>query len=86
MPHYFFDVFDGEQFWEDDFGVDLADLYHARAQAQSLLPDLAREKMPDGDRRDVSVVVRCHEGRCRYKATLSLIAEWVAPPDCSDPS
>ncbi len=77
MSVYYFDVVDDTQSFPDQFGMDLQDLSEAREQAQALLPDIARKRLPTGDRRDVSIVVRCSEGRRCYRATLAIHGEWV---------
>ncbi len=81
MPLYFFDIYDNDELVTDEVGVELESLHEAREQALTLLPDLAREEMPDGDRRDFTAVVRCHERRIRYRTTLSIRGEWTEPPD-----
>lgn len=83
MPRYFFDFYDNDRLTTDDVGVELANLHEARAQAQKALPDVTRELMPDGDRRDLTIVVRCAEKRIRLRTTLSMRSEWVEPPDDS---
>jgi hypothetical protein len=77
---YYFDVDDGEDFTRDRDGVDLPDADEVRRMAVSLLPNLARDELPDGDKHVFSVKVRTEEGYCVYHATLSLIAEWLDHP------
>ena len=80
MPLYYFDVADNGALVTDDFGVELDDLYEAREQAIALLPDMARNEMPDGDRHEFSAVVRCSGGRVRYEAKLVFEGRWIEPP------
>ena len=76
MPRYFFDTDDGDQSHRDDEGHDLPDVQAARVAALDVLPDMARDKMPDGDRRTFVASVRDDQGAIIYIATLSLKGEW----------
>ncbi|WP_267428594.1 hypothetical protein [Methylobacterium sp. GC_Met_2] len=78
MPRYFIDTNDDDTFVEDEEGQILVDAEAARQMAQASLPDMAREKMPDGDGRTFSAVVRDGAGTVIYKATLKLTGEWSA--------
>lgn len=78
MPRYFFDIDDtGQQMLHDDEGSELPGADQARLEALAVLPDLARDELPDGDRRAFTVVVRDDNGRSIFRATLSLHAEWM---------
>ena len=79
MPLYYFDVSDDGQSFPDEWGIDLDTIDEARAQAQALLPHLAREGLPKDDRRELSVNVRSSEGPCRYRVTLTIQGEWIDP-------
>jgi len=78
MPRYFIDTDDDDTFIEDDEGLDLPDAEAARKAAQASLPDMARDKMPDGDGRTFCASVRDEAGTVIYKATLTLTGEWSA--------
>ena len=80
MPLYYFDLADNGAVVTDDFGVELEDLFEAREQAIALLPDMARDELPDGERHEFSAVVRCEDGRVRYVAKLVFTGRWVEPP------
>ena len=80
MPLFYFDIYDDGKLARDEFGVELDSLYEAREQAIALLPDLARDGLPDGDSHDFTAVVRCTGGRVRYEATLSFRGNWVEAP------
>ena len=75
MPRFFFDTYDGETFIPDDRGVVLEDLEQAKDEAVLGLPDMARDTLPDGDRRDYVVEVRDEAGRKVWRASLSLVVE-----------
>ncbi|GJE29110.1 DUF6894 family protein [Methylobacterium organophilum] len=77
MPRYFVDTSDDDLFVEDEEGQELAGVNDARRLALSVLPDMAREKMPNGDRRSFLAIVRDEGGRVVYRATLTLRGEWT---------
>jgi hypothetical protein len=76
MPRYFIDTNDDDTFVEDEEGHILAGAEAARQMAQASLPDMAREKMPDGEGRTFSAVVRDEAGAVIYTATLKLTGAW----------
>ncbi|WP_425285032.1 DUF6894 family protein [Methylobacterium pseudosasicola] len=49
------------------------------------LSDMARDKIPDGDRRTFWVKVRDQSGAVMYSATLDLIGSWHPPRAGSRP-
>ena len=71
MPRYYFDIRNAEGFHRDDYGTDLANLEEAITQAQTLLPDLIREELPDGDWHDVACDVRDETDRVVYQAEVT---------------
>ena len=77
MPRYFFDVDDGDKMQEDDTGVDLSGADIARVTALDLLPDVAREVLPNGDRREIKITVRPAGEPPVFEAVLSLRAHWL---------
>ncbi len=76
MPCFFIDTSDGDVFIRDDEGHDLPDRDMARHVALDVLPDMARDKIPDGNHRTFSVHVRDHRGTVIYAATLVLNGGW----------
>jgi hypothetical protein len=78
VPRYFFDTNDDDLFVEDEEGQFLADAEAARRVAQASLPDMAHEKLPDGEERTFSTVVRDEAGAVVYTATLTLTGAWGA--------
>ena len=70
MPLYFFDLHDGEDHTVDDFGMEFEHFEDARNHAVSFLPDIAREELPDGPRRDFICHVRTGGGQVVYRAVL----------------
>ena len=78
VPRYFIDTNDDDLFVVDDEGLDLLDAQAARKAAQAALPDMAQEKLPDGDDRTFCASVRDETGEVIYKVTLTLRGEWRA--------
>ena len=78
MPRYFIDTDDGDVNVRDEEGSDLSGPHAARLIALDALPDMARQKMPDGDRRTFTVGVRDAAGAVVYTATLDLRGDWPA--------
>lgn len=80
MPFYYFDIDDGHELTRDDTGVEFADLQAARDAAISILPEVAREILPDGDMREIVSTLRDESGRNVFRATLSLQTVWLVDP------
>ena len=78
MPRYFFETDDDDHSAFDDEGTELADDETARAQAISALPDMARDKMPDGDRRTFTVCLLNQDRDLIYKGTMTFEGGWAA--------
>ena len=71
MGRYFFDIHDCKGFHRDDFGDVFASFDEARMQAQCLLPDIAREELPDGELHVIMCDVRDEAGRAVYRGRLT---------------
>ena len=84
MPRYYFDVAANGALVTDRFGIELDDLDEAREQAIALLPDRARDELPEGDWYEFSAVVRGPDGRICYTAKLVFEGWWVDPPMLED--
>lgn len=80
MPLFYFDSDDGDQKLIDDIGMEFANIQEAREEAIRSLPDMARDVLPDGDRRSMWVSVRDEHGSQHFRATLSLLGEWLIQP------
>jgi hypothetical protein len=78
MPHFYFDVDDGERLTRDEDGLVLADLAAACRQAVNALPDVAREVLPDGTEKVISTSVRDAAGTTLFRAQLVFSCEWPA--------
>ena len=71
MARYFFDVHNVTGSHRDDVGDEFASFEEARDQAQSLLPDIAREELPDGELHVITCDVRDDTGRVVYRGKLT---------------
>ena len=71
MARFYFDTRNGGVV-RDDTGSEFPTLQAARDAAVSLLPDIAREELPDGDERVFSVTVRDEHDRSLFHAMLRL--------------
>lgn len=75
MPRYYFDVEDSKGLHRDEIGDEMEDFEEARAQAQALLPDIARDELPDGELHTVTCEVRdeidcvVYRGKLTYEGT-----------------
>ncbi|PZN95348.1 MAG: hypothetical protein DCF30_19095 [Hyphomicrobiales bacterium] len=76
MPRYFIDSSDGTFSHIDSEGIELAGDDAARYLALDALPDMVREVLPDGDRREFAVCVRDAFGKVIYSASLTLAGAW----------
>ena len=77
MPQYFFDIYDGENNSPDSEGTELPDREAVRREATGVLPDIAREELPDGNHRTFACRVRDDRGVVIFIAELSLHAGWT---------
>ena len=79
MPLFFFETFDGDTSHSDKDGVILPSEEDARREALKAMPDMAREKIPDGDFRIFRSVVRDEHGEVVYEASMALTGRWKTP-------
>ncbi len=70
MPHYFFDLFDGNNVVKDEFGDAFPQSQDAADLASGLLVDIAREVIRDRGGKDLGIAVRDEAGRDVYWAAL----------------
>jgi len=79
MPRYFIDTSDQDVFCRDEEGKEYANLDDARAEAVQVLPDMARDVLPDGDAQIILAIVRDDEGRSVLQAALSFHVTSLIP-------
>ena len=70
MPKYFFDFQDGSLILPDEEGSNLSGFEEAREEAIALLPQVARDRLPDGEHREFIATVRDESGVSLYRASL----------------
>ena len=76
MPRFFFDTYDGDFFAPDNEGQDLEGIEAAKLMAQEALPNMAEDKLPDGDQRVFVVSVRDEAGQVVLRVSLTLVTEY----------
>jgi len=76
MPWYFIDSLDGNVDVVDYEGQDLPDDETARTMALKALPDMAKDRILEGDERLFSVFVR-RDGHTIFSSTLTLRGGWL---------
>lgn len=81
MPHYFFDVDDGDTVMRDAVGITLPGREQARVEALRSLPELAADLLLDGSldgaARAFTVRVREDNERAVLEAKLLFVAKWL---------
>ncbi len=77
MARYYFDIDDGERFTRDEMGQEIETRASLRAKAIRALPDIAQDKLPNGDRHVFVVTVRDEHNTPVFRASLSLDTEWL---------
>ena len=81
MPMFFFETFDGEVSHFDRDGLDCPSKEHARREALSAIPDMARDTILNGDFRVFRSLVRDACGTVVYEASMTFVGRW---PDAGD--
>ena len=77
MPRYYFDVDDGTGLILDQHGIECGSLDAMRYTAVDALPDIARDELPDGDNRTMTVKVRDLAGKYLLEASLTVQVKWL---------
>jgi hypothetical protein len=72
MTHYYFDIVEPVRRTPDGEGIELADEAAAQAHAASLLLEVARDIVLDGDFPALAVEARDEAGRPAFRASLQL--------------
>ena len=78
MPRFFIDFQDGDTLHSDDEGSSLLAFEQARDEAVGLLPQIARDQLPDGEYREFVATVRDKNGVALYRASLTFRGEHLA--------
>ncbi len=83
MPRYFFDIHDGERSTTDEVGMELDGIEAARQETSRTLGEIARDILPDGDRREVVIEVKDETGQRVLVANLFVSIETTELPGFS---
>lgn len=78
MARYYFDVRDGDDAFDDDMGIELADMETAIREARRALADMMRDALRDETRHLLSIAIR--EG-ARGPVVLTVTLTTVTPAD-----
>ena len=70
MPLYYFDTRDGDEFIQDEIGIELDGIEAARDESTRGLADLARDALPKSTRRELAVEVRDEADQALLRAAL----------------
>jgi hypothetical protein len=81
MPRYFFDARDAGNVMRDEVGIELPDDKAARKHAATLLPDIARRGLPDGEDHSFGCDARNEGGSVVYRASLKYRGERISCKD-----
>jgi hypothetical protein len=76
VPRYFFDTSDGAVFIRDREGIELENLEAAKAEATTILLEVAIDELPDSNRRNFVVSVRDKTGQVVLRIALSLAVDY----------
>lgn len=72
VPRYFTDFDDGLEFYQDDIGSDLQNLYEAQKQALSLFKQVGLERLISAGGGSAVVTIRDACGSKVFSSTLTL--------------
>jgi hypothetical protein len=76
VPRYFFDTSDGTVFIRDREGIEFESLEAAKAEAKTILLEVAIDELPDSNRPDFVVSVRDETGQVVLRIALSLAVDY----------
>jgi hypothetical protein len=75
MARFFFHIREDDTFIPDDEGVELTDLSAAEQEALEAVASIARDRLPAGQARSITIEVRTEDSRCVLAATVSMHVE-----------
>lgn len=96
MPRYFFDTEDNGTLTVDEEGLELPSDKAVRDEAIRVLPEIAKDQLPDGPQHSFWVKVRDDSGAYVFEASLELKSSWLrshnsdadeaaTPSNCREP-
>jgi hypothetical protein len=80
MPHFYFDVREGERFAPDDEGTEFDSLEAAEHEAACAAAEIGRGRLPKGDAREVTIEVRNEHRQRVLTIKVSMEVDRVEPP------
>lgn len=75
MARFYFDLYENNALLADEFGDEFDSFEEARAQAISILPDMARNEIPEGEHQEFGCDVRDASRVVVYRARLTFRGE-----------
>lgn len=80
MPWFYFDVREGARFTPDQEGLELDSLDTAEREAAVTAAEIARDRLPKGDSREIAIEVRDEHHQRVLTVRVSLEIVRVEPP------
>jgi len=79
LPRFYFDIREGARLVPDDEGVEFPDFDAAEREAAEAAASIARDLLPKGDAREVTIEVRNEHRQRLLTVTVSMHIERVHP-------
>jgi hypothetical protein len=79
MPRFYFDVREGARFDSDEDGMEFPDVDAAQREAAEAAAEIARDRLPKGLARTVTVEVRNEHSQRIVTAVVTLAVDRVDP-------
>ncbi|WP_046861654.1 DUF6894 family protein [Microvirga massiliensis] len=85
MPRFYFDAREGERFAPDETGLEFDNLDAVKNEAACLAAEIARDRLPMNDTREVTIEVRNTHRQRVLTITLTMEIDQVDPPRGNGP-
>lgn len=79
MPIFYFDVREGDSFFEDEDGIEMANIDAAELEAAESAASIGRDRLPRRHARDVTIEVRNEHRQRVCTVTVAMTMERVDP-------
>ena len=80
MPRLYFDVREGASFIPDEEGLEFDSLDAAEQEAATAAAEIGRDRLPQGDSREITVAVRNEHRQRVLTVKVSMDIDRVEPP------
>jgi len=77
---FYFDLREGSRFIPDDDGLEFDSFDEAEREAAIAAAEIGRDRLPQGDTREITIEVRNEHGQRVLTVTVSIEVERVVPP------